>query len=448
MSATSIRPDALGTARVVPGPHAPPPLPFPARPAGGSGAAGPALVPDPRPGGPAPGGPTPGAGIKPVPTPFPGPIPGAARWQLRHWLTALSFLVAVVVPVACAAWYLFARAQDQYWSHLGFAIRGEAAPTALDGMAGLAALAGASSSDSAILEEFLRSTALVTRIDARLGLRHRWQRSGDPVFGFAGSATEDLVRYWPRMVRLSTRPGSGLIGVRVAAFSPQDAAAIATAIREESAGLVNDLSRAARDDALRLGTEELVRTIDRLTVARQAMATFRAESRVVDPAADLSGEMNVVGDLQRRLSEEMVTLDMLRRDAAGLRASRNSDVAAARMAQTERRIAVIRDRITAEREKFGGLADRDYAQLVTRFEALSVELDFAQQSYVAALAALDVARAEARRQARYLAVYEAPQAAEASRGPRRALILASVAAVALLLWSVAVLGAYGLRDRM
>lgn len=448
MSATPIRPDAPGMARVVPGPHAPPPLPFPGRPAGGGGGhvapvAGPALVPDPRPGAPAPGG-----GNKPALTPVPGAIPGPARWQMRHWLTALSFLVAVAVPVALAAWYLFARAQDQYRSHLGFAIRGETAAAALDGMAGLAALAGASSSDSAILEEFLRSTALVTRIDARLGLRDRWRRSGDPVFSYAGASTEDLVRYWPRMVRLSTRPGSGLIGVSVAAFTPQDAAAIATAIRVESEGLVNDLSRAARDDALRQGTEELVRTIDRLTVARQAMATFRAESRIVDPAADLSGEMTVLGDLQRRLSEELVTLDMLRRDAAGLRASRNSDVAAARMSQTERRIAVIRDRITAEREKFGGLADRDYAQLITRFEALSVELDFAQQSYVAALAALDVARIEARRQARYLAVYETPQAAEASRSPRRAVILASVAAVAVLLWSVAVLGAYGLRDRM
>ncbi len=361
----------------------------------------------------------------------------------------MSFVLAVALPVALAGWYLFARAEDQFRAHLGFAIRGEAGAAALiDGMAGLAALGGSSSTDSAILEEFLLSNALVSRVDARVGLSARWARSSDPLFGYTGQSTEDLVKFWPRMVGFTTRPGSGLIGVSVAAFAPDDAADIARAIRDESEALVNDLSRAARDDALRQGTEELARTMTRLTAARQAMATFRATSRIVDPAADISGEMGIVADLQRKLSEELVTLDLLNNDAAGLRTSRNADVSGARIAQTERRIAVLRDRIAAEREKFGGLAERDYAQVLTQFEALSVELEFAQQSYVAALAALDLARSEARRQSRYLAVYEDPQPPQSATAPRRGMLLASVAVAALLIWSVVVLGAYGLRDRL
>jgi capsular polysaccharide transport system permease protein len=182
--------------------------------------------------------------------------------------------------------------------------------------------------------------------------------------------------------------------------------------------------------------------------ARQAMATFRAESRIVDPEADISGEMAVLTDLQRKLSDELMTLELLRNDAAGRRTARNAEVAEARITQSERRIAAIRDRLAAEREKFGGVAERDYTELLTRFETLSVELEFAQQTYVAALGALDMARVEARRQSRYLAIYEAPRVPDAATGPRRATILAAVAASLLLLWSVVVLTAYGLRDRM
>jgi capsular polysaccharide transport system permease protein len=419
MPAAQIQPDAPGPARAPPGPKAQPPLPFPARPAIKAGA------------------------IASM------PVPGQARWHSRHGVLAASFLLAVIFPALTAGWYLFARAEDQFRADLGFAIRGEAGAAALvEGMAGLAALAGSSSSDSAILEEFLHSTALVARIDARLDLGTLWHRDRDPVFGYQGDATEDLARYWSRMVRLSTRPGSGLIGVSVTAFAPHDAARIAGAIQDESERLINDLSRAARDDALRHGTEDLARVILRLTESRQAMVTFRAESRLVDPAADISGEMDVVADLQRKLSEEMVTLELLRNDAAGPRTSRNAEVSGARIALTERRIVAITGRISAEREKFGGLAEHDYAQLLSRFEALSVELEFAQQSYVAALAALDVARIEARRQSRYLAIYETPLVPETATAPLRGLILASVTLAALLVWSVVALSVYGMRDRM
>jgi capsular polysaccharide transport system permease protein len=108
----------------------------------------------------------------------------------------------------------------------------------------------------------------------------------------------------------------------------------------------------------------------------------------------------------------------------------------------------LRDRIAAEREKFGGLAERDYSKLLAEYESLAVELDFAEKSYLAALAAEEVARTEARRQGRHLAVYDPPLTPQSAVEPRRAILFFSVLAAAMMLWAVLTLAGYGLRDRM
>ena len=212
--------------------------------------------------------------------------------------------------------------------------------------------------------------------------------------------------------------------------------------------MVNRLSQQAKEEALRSSREESERAAFRLREARKAMSAYRAESRIIDPSADVASEMGVLADLQQRLAEETVTLAFLQSDAESLRTARNGDVSAARIGQTKKRIAVLEARIAAEREKFGGVASRDYARILAAFEAVSVDLEFAEQAYVAALAAEEVARADARRQARYLAVYEEPIAPESAIAPRRALMLGLIFGAAFLLWAVISLAAYGLRDRL
>lgn len=409
-----------GTARVLPGPHAPP-SPF-----------------------------VPLAPPTPAKEKIRWAMPLAARPRFRHALLLLSFLALVVFPTAMAGWYLYTRASDRYVAHLGFAVRAEGKAALSEGIPALAAFSGTSSNDSAILEEFLLSTSIVEKVGARVPLLALWSApQNDPLFALAPDAgLEDQVAYWRRMVRFSTRHGSGLIGVSVAAFSPGDAALIAEAIRIESASLVNRLSLQAKEEALRSSRDERERAAFRLREARKAMSAYRAESRIIDPSADVASEMGVLADLQQRLAEETVTLALLQNDAESLRTARNGDVSAARIGQTQKRIAVLEARIAAEREKFGGVASRDYARILATFEAVSVDLEFAEQAYVAALAAEEVARADARRQARHLAVYEEPIAPESSIAPRRALMLGLIFGVALLLWAVISLAAYGLRDRL
>ena len=81
------------------------------------------------------------------------------------------------------------------------------------------------------------------------------------------------------------------------------------------------------------------------------------------------------------------------------------------------------------------------------FETLSVDLEFAQTSYLAALAGYDKAVRQAQQQSRYLAAYLAPTRPESAEFPQRALLLGLTALFTFLGWAILTLIYYSVRDR-
>lgn len=378
--------------------------------------------------------------------PDPRPTVPPTRLALRHKLIALSFLLVVVLPGVISAWYLWTRAEDQYVSTIAFSVRKEESTPSLDILGGISQLAGsASTSDTDILYDFLRSEDIVARIDAQIDLRRRFSRAWpqDPVFALDPSEPiEELTKYWRRQVDVLYDTSTRLITLRVAAFTREDAYEIATATFDESSRTINRLSDIAREDATRFARTELVKAQDRLTQARQAMTAFRMRTQIIDPLADLAGQMGVLNSLQAQLAEALIAQDTLRDNALP------DDQ---RIIQSEQKIEAIRNRIAEERGKFGangeGPGGENYAQLMNEYERLAADLEFAETAFRSVQAAYDMALAEAQRQSRYLAAHIEAKPAEASIAPQRLWILGSVLGVMLLIWSVMLLIYYSIRDR-
>lgn len=395
----------------------------------------------PKPGAkPGPGGNKPGGPAAPKPPVLPAATP--ATMQKRHYGMLISFVIVVILPVLVSAWYLYARAADQYASFVGFSVRSESAPGASELLGGLGSLVGVtanSTTDADILFKFIQSRDLVERVNNRMNLREIWSKApDDPVFRFRGNETlEDMSSEWDRKVRVHY--DSGMIDLRILAFEPRDAQAIAEAIMLEGGALINELNDIAREDALRYAREELERAETRLRAARADMTEFRNRYQLVDPAADVQGQVGVVSSLQQQLAEQLVSLGLLRA---------NAQPEDPRISQTELRIDVIREQIDAERQKFGSMnGEIALSDLVGQFETLAVDRQFAETTYTAALASYEGARAEAVRQSRYLAPYIRPTLAQDAEFPQRENLLAMIAGFILLLWIIGTLVFYSLRDR-
>ena len=374
------------------------------------------------------------------------PVP-LARARTRHWGLIFSFLLLVILPIGLSGWYLWTRATDRYVSYAGFSVRTENVGSALDFLGGVAALSGSSSSaDTDILYQFIQSHELVARVDAALDLQKLWAKADparDPYFAYHPPGTiEDLVDYWGSMVKVYN--DNGLIDLQVEAFSPEDAQAIAQMIYDESSLMINRLSDIAQEDATRYAREERDVAVDQLKTARAALTLFRNRNQIVDPAASVQTQMGLLSSLQEQLATTLIDLDILKQTTA------ESDP---RIVQAELRITVINARIQQERNKLGIGAGADptageaFADLLGDYERLSVDLQFAQQTYTVALATYDGAVAESRRQSRYLAAHVQPTLAQAAEQPRRIELLALVALFAFLIWAILCLVAYSLKDR-
>lgn len=366
--------------------------------------------------------------------------------RLTRTLILGSLLVMVFLPTIVWAWYLWARAQDQYVSTVGFSVRKEEADPTVDLLGGLTQLTGSTSaSDPDILYDFLRSQDIVATIDGEHDLVGKFSKVSDvdPIFGYdPDGSLEVLTKYWRKQVRVDYDSSSKLITLKVMAFTAEDALEIAKATFDESSRTINRLSDIARDDATRFSRDELAKAQENLTVARQAMTGFRMRTQIVDPAADLAGQMTVLNTLQSQLVEAMVALDTLRETA------RDDDT---RIVQGQRKIDALQTQIDLERAKFGetgeGPNGESYAELVAEYEELAADMEFAETNYRSAQSSYETAVAEGQRQSRYLAAHIEPRLAQTPQLPNRTGLLLRIFAILLLGWAVLLLFYYSVRDR-
>ena len=149
--------------------------------------------------------------------------------------------------------------------------------------------------------------------------------------------------------------------------------------------------------------------------------------------------MGLLNALQDELAQALVERDVLLSYA---------EPADQRVLQANRRIDAITDRIEDERATLGvpGATGGRDARGGRRLRGAAGRPRIRQPAYTQTLAGLAVARAEARRQSRYLAAHVQPTLAESSLYPRRAMLAGLTGLFLLLGWGVLMLVYYNVRD--
>jgi capsular polysaccharide transport system permease protein len=167
-------------------------------------------------------------------------------------------------------------------------------------------------------------------------------------------------------------------------------------------------------------------------------------NQIVDPELDLRSQAGLLAKLQEQKAAALIELDLL------IKTGRDNDP---RIEQARRRLEVIDARISQERLKLGGSGqlpqegDRGFADIIGEYERLVVDREFAQEAYISARAAHDSALSEARRKSRYLAAYMEPTEAQSAAYPERLTLQIVITLFLFLLWSIAVLIYYSVKDR-
>ena len=334
-------------------------------------------------------------------------------------------------------------ATEQYTSNLSFSVRSEQLGNSPLQLLGMPQLSGSATSDTDILYQYLFSQDLVQAVDKELGLHTIYhQRDNDFIFSLPKNAQiERILQFWKRVVHVNLDNRTGIIFIKVMAFDAVDAQNVAKSIRNHATTLLNKLSEEARKDATQYAEDELERAITRLTNARTELILFRKKTNIIDPSAGVEGQMNVVNTLQQKLIEAQIEAELL-----ATQVSKNDP----RMKRADHRVKTLQSRLEAEKLKISETNNQEigFANLVSEYEALLVEKEFAEQQYISSLATLDKSIAEAQRQSRYLAAHIEPTLSQTPLYPKRFATCATVFAFGFLVWSLISLVYYSVRDRV
>jgi capsular polysaccharide transport system permease protein len=354
--------------------------------------------------------------------------------------TLVSFLLMVAFPGGLATFYYLVIASPQYVIETQFSVRG-ASQSSMSSF-GLSGLFGSSvqSGDSYIVSSYIESVQLIRDVKDQLGIDLRqYFAKNDIDFYYrikADMPLEKFTSYWRDMIEVSFNSTTGNTTLYIYGFSADDAKAIADAVLKVSETLVNNLSESNRQQMTLMASKQVDRSEDRLRKVRQEISKLRSDEKTLDPT--------ILSQREAQLTQQLETqLQNLKTRQATLLQSVSKDSPSARMLQkqiksAEEALVSQKDKISFDVGKGARKdgADRNVAEVLNRFEELTVEQGFATQAYTTALAAFETALAEAQKQERYFATFIAPTRPEIALYPMRWLDSLISVLVLLAIWMI------------
>ncbi len=328
---------------------------------------------------------------------------------LLRAITAVFF----VFPVAALTLYLVFFSADQYQVESRFAVRQLSTPMG-DILASLGGGASGAKSEAALLAKYIGSEGMVRDLQSDVDIGKLYSGPGDFFSRFdADSPIEDLVSYWKWKVSVTEDSSTGLITMKIAAFTPGDAVRISNAVIKRASMLVNSLSEQNKVSVLELAQKRLTRARDRLAQVSGQMAQLRNKTGVLDSGEQSKGQATLVSTLELELAKLQATrssLGTLSKDSIKIRV-------------LETQTASLKQQIDLEKAKMTGIGGGTVlSDVMTDFERLQVDQDVVRKEFTDAAAAFEDARIGAERQEIYLSIFMRPTLPESSTYPRRGLL--------------------------
>lgn len=367
---------------------------------------------------------------------------GLDKTRRRRMILARSAIVLILGPAILYALYLILLAPAQYQTSTSFAVRGaEAAP--LDALGALGISAPTSSTlDTRIVEEYIRSDAMVEDLRERYGFNEAYSRfSLDPLSILPpGADRERATRFWRDRVRVRHDPASQSAHVEVSAYTPEDSLRLSQGVLTLSEELVNRMSDRAMTDLIAAAEREIERKREEYEAARDRLAEYQGQRfSGVDVATPAQQAMALVGSLDSQLAQkrtELATMSQTYQPDAPQLTGLRREIAAL---EAERARAVQRAMSTPGEQASGRQIEA---------QAVLMDYEFAQQAYTTALQAAESVRRQSINDRKYVVAYVPPREPEQSNWWRRLGNVFAVLIGSALLWGVGALIYSIIRDHM
>jgi capsular polysaccharide transport system permease protein len=363
---------------------------------------------------------------------------------------SIAFALFVVVPTIVSGIYYYLYASPQFTSEFRFSVQDASAPTTLQSnniLSSLGLSGGPDNTNNYLVIDFLTSDEVLRDLERRIQVKERYSRPEiDWISRFnSAKSLERFLPYWQKRISASYDQVTGLATVTVYAFSAQDAFVIAQTLEKVSEDLINEVANRPPITAVRFAENEVTRAENRLKSVRGKWRKYRNKVGVLDPNTSITvANSQLVQSLQANLSGYETQLSTLQ----SLHLAPNAPAVITLKSQIE----ATKDQLKKTESSVSGTSNHfsdpsALSDVVSEYEQLNLEVQYAQAQVTSTQQALDLARANAAAQHLYITPYVKPQLATSSIYPDRTLSTVEVFLIAFGIWLAGLLILRSIRER-
>ena len=361
-----------------------------------------------------------------------------------------TFVIFVLIPTIVAFLYIAFVQTRQYVAESRFVIRAATEPkssSVTDAISILSKLGGSGASkstaqDGFIVTDYIRGRTVVDDLGGKDFVANLFAK---PSIDYASrlsdtASKEEMWKYWIQHVNATLDTISGVVTLRVRAFSAQDALTINEKILKLSESLINTISERSRNDAVRRAEKEIETASVKLIAAKTKLLEFRNRNVLIDPVVKAAS----IGDLIGKLTIKRIEVE---NNFSSLAGSLSADSPSQRLLATQ--LSVIDRQIEELKGQLTGSSDNPRVSAeIGEFEQLKLSEIFAQRIYQIAQASYEKARQEAAKQQLFLVTIVKPLLPEEPLVPQVGIDTFLFFASALIFWSIGSLLLASVKDHM
>ncbi|WP_423776429.1 capsule biosynthesis protein [Campylobacter lanienae] len=342
-----------------------------------------------------------------------------------------SFKTVIYIMIAVIFYYTFIAA-DRYVSEVSLSVKSTdgSSPISLSGIESLVGVASSSTEDIKLLQEYIKSFDMLQKLDEKINLRSLYEKQKIDLFFriYSSTSKESYLKYYRDRIHILFDDTTGLLNVAVEGFSPEDARNISAAILEECERFINEISHNIAREQLRFAQGELESAKQKYKDAKNELLAFQNEYGVFDPQSLAKTKAGFITEIELQISKKETELNTMR--------SYLNDNAPEIVA-LKAELRAHKEQLEKERRKVASNASQDKLNdVVAQFEALYLNLSFAEDVYKTAITAVETTRIEIGRKAKQVVVIQSPYVPDSAAYPNKMYNIITIFVILTLIFGV------------
>jgi len=269
------------------------------------------------------------------------------------------------------------------------------------------------SADMLLLRDYLLSVDILRDLENTVGFKKHYSDTNIDYFSRLydeNAYMEELHEYFLSRVSVELDDYAQVLRIKVRAFSPEKAQHIAKFLLSKGEQQMNELGKRLADEQVRFLEQQIFVLNKRFEDTRKELLDYQNEQGLVSPAGTVESINAVVASLEAQLTE----LKAQKTTLISYQSETSPEVV-----RITTEINSLKEQIDLERARMAQSSGGALNVISSEYQTLELKTQFAQESYSAALAALESTRIEAARKLKQISILQKPTLPEYPVEPER-----------------------------